>query len=201
MGLPSLAGGILIGGESRRMGMDKAMLDAGGETLLGRVIRTVSRAVDEVIVAARDPSGYVVSGARLVRDRKAPRCPLSGLHAVLSATEQDAAFICAVDMPWVNPELIRFLAGLLDEYDGVVPRTQRGIERLHAVYRRRCLPAIERALDEGRWAVSDFYPDCTLRTVPIREKDWAVRGHSPFENLNTAAEYRAFLRDLSGSDP
>src|SRR5207249_1307036 len=102
----------------------------------------------------------------------------------------DRVFVVACDMPFLNPSLIDKMMSLPGEFDVVVPESDRGVEPLHAVYRRSCIPAIEASARRGAWKVSDFYGGVRVERMKVREADWRVDGRSPFLNANTPEEWR-----------
>jgi molybdopterin-guanine dinucleotide biosynthesis protein A len=162
-----------------------------------RAVRILSGDADEVLVALREARAF--RGARVVRDRLDPPCALAGLHAVLVEMRNEAAFVCACDMPYLNPDLIRFLVARLGDHPAVVPEGPGGLEPLHAVYSRKCVPALEAALREGRRSARDFAAAGGALVVPVDEREWRVLGASPFENVNRPEDFESFRRRLEGN--
>ena len=145
----SRAGYILTGGKSSRMGADKAFLDFGGSTLLGRAIGVVRETSPNFAIVG-DPAKFAAYGA-VIADLY-PGCgALAGIHAGLLHSSAELNLMLAVDMPFVTRELLSFLFAAASEADAivVVPRTARGFQPLCAVYRRAFAPAAEgRALQD-----------------------------------------------------
>src|SRR5215471_2854329 len=112
-----VAGIVLAGGRSRRMGVAKATLAFGDETLLERMVRIIAAATEPiVVVAAKDqelpklPSGLVIA-----RDRHGDCGPLEGIAAGIRALEHaDAVYITACDTPLVTPAFIKKVVEALD---------------------------------------------------------------------------------------
>ena len=139
------------------MGQDKAWLMLDGRPLVMRVIDRVLPLVDEVIVSTNQPDTFDVWLPSLTRAGLHRRRPLSWRRTSRRASRWVAGgalrsvLTLATDMPFVNPALIRYLAELAADadVDAVVPQIpspetgQIGLEPLHAIYRRTCLPAIE----------------------------------------------------------
>jgi molybdenum cofactor guanylyltransferase len=142
---PPLAGAILCGGLSRRMGRDKAGILVGGSSLLDRAIERLSAVADPVILAT-GARRHVHDGCLSVADAAAGCGPLAGLVAALQVTPHQLCAVVAVDMPDSAPDLLRRLAALWDGEDAVVPLSPRGLEPLHAVYSRSALAGAEQAL-------------------------------------------------------
>jgi molybdopterin-guanine dinucleotide biosynthesis protein A len=173
------------------MGVDKAFLPFHGEPLLARLGRLLAPLADEVVVAGGDPARIAALGLRAVPDLLAERCALTGLHALLSGTSAAHVFAAACDLPFLNPALVRELLARRSLADVVVPESDRGLEPLHAVYARTCLPAIEARARRGDWKATSFHPDVKVEVVRVSDAAWAVEGRSPFLNANTPDEWRA----------
>src|SRR5271170_4450223 len=143
----SRMGFILAGGKSSRMGVDKAFLDFGGQTLLDRALGVMG-AVCERVAIIGDPARFAKyepaqSGSAkyesVVADIFSGCGPLAGIHAALVHSPAELNLMLAVDMPFVSRELLGFLFAAA-AHEGnraivTVPRTSRGLQPLCAVYR------------------------------------------------------------------
>lgn len=192
-----LTGVVLAGGQSRRMGQNKAFLPVGEQTLVEVVLARLREACDDVLLVTNAPERYGHLGVRAVRDALPSGQSLVGIYTgILSA--HGPAFVCACDMPFLNPPLIRHMASLIPAADVVIPLRRGTYEPLHAVYTPACLGPIRRCVErQGR--NTDFLPDVRVRAVEpeeIRRFDPEMRS---FVNLNTPGDYAAALRLLSPS--
>ena len=145
---------VQAGGESRRMGQDKARMPFLGRPLIQRVIDRLSPIADEVIVTTNTPDDYRFLGLPLFPDLKPGRGALGGLYTALSSATGDTVAVVACDMPFASPKLIEAASRLLVEEaaDVVIPDSGGGLEPMHAVYRREtCIPAIASAIDNDKW--------------------------------------------------
>jgi molybdopterin-guanine dinucleotide biosynthesis protein A len=196
---------INAGGQSRRMGQPKALLAAppDGEPLLAHIVRRLQGlATEPIIVIANDPQirteTNLDDGVRWLTDRYIDVGPLGGIATALAAIE-GWALIVACDMPLLNPALLAQMVTVAREenengqpqWDAVVPVVNDYAEPLHALYHRRCLPAIAaRLAAEERRAVA-FLPDVRVRYL---EEAW-LRQYDPelrsFTNVNTPHEWAA----------
>jgi molybdenum cofactor guanylyltransferase len=176
---------ILAGGQSRRMGQDKALIDFQGRPILAHVIDTLRELADDVIVVSNRAGVYASYGARIVPDYDPPSGPIGGIAAGLAAMQHDLGIVVACDMPFLNIDLLRYLIERSADADAVVLRLDDDFEPLHAVYRRTCLAPIQQHLAIGDRRVISFYADVRLTTIP--EADW--RRFDPMArslaNLNT----------------
>ncbi|HEX9413269.1 MAG TPA: molybdenum cofactor guanylyltransferase [Ktedonobacterales bacterium] len=194
----TFSGVVLAGGASRRMGQDKAALVLGGETLLARVVRLLRAATPEVFVIGPAERTLLVPGIPVVPDAQAGTGPLGAIATALAQATTDYVFVAACDMPFLRPGLVRYLAALASDFGVTVPRSARGLEPLHAVYARSCLPVIAAMLAERAYAVGGLCARVPTRIVEPEE--WSA--HDPaglsIMNVNTPAEWRAAL-DRAGT--
>jgi molybdopterin-guanine dinucleotide biosynthesis protein A len=193
-------GVVLAGGASRRMGRDKTALLIGGEPLLRRAIARLRLALAEVIVVGSPACAPLVPETRIVADRWPGRGPLGALATALSAieaTEIEWALLVACDMPFTQPALLRALARLAlttPQVDVVALRGPRGVEPLHAVYHRRCLPLALARLAGDDASLRGLLAALRVREVaPDEARRFDSAGRSAF-NANTPEEWRRALR-------
>ena len=185
-----VSGIILAGGDSRRMGRDKAFLPWGDTTLIEHLLERLKPVTDELIVAVKDARAFRYLKAMVVEDCVPDAHALGGLYTGLRAASHELCFVCACDTPFVNPKLVPALAELIAGYDLVIPRSPRGLEPLHAVYARSsALPAIEGQLRRQVWDLLALVSTLRARIV----EGEALRRLDPeglcFVNLNTEADY------------
>jgi molybdopterin-guanine dinucleotide biosynthesis protein A len=182
---------IQAGGESRRMGEDKALLPFLGEPLIARVIRRVSPGAGEVLVTTNRPESYKFLSLPLHQDLLPGTGALGGLYTALNAAAGELVAVVACDMPFVNPGRLALGRDRLrsSQADLAVPRTEEGFEPFHAVYRREtCLPAIRKALESGERKLISWYP--SVHVLELEDKDLIL--YDPrrvaFWNVNTPEE-------------
>jgi molybdopterin-guanine dinucleotide biosynthesis protein A len=182
---PTVSAIIQAGGQSRRMGRDKALIDYQGRPIIAHVIETLRALADDIIVVSNRLDLYSSFGARVVADYDPPCGPLGGIAVGLQAAQYPLVVVVACDMPFLNVKLLRWMIDLARGYDAVVPQTGAEFEPLHAVYRRECYGPIARRLERGERRVISFFADVRLRPVP--EPEWRMldpAGRS-LVNLNT----------------
>jgi molybdopterin-guanine dinucleotide biosynthesis protein A len=172
------------------MGRDKALLSYRETTLVEYVARAVREAVGSVAIIG-DPGRYRELGHEVYRD-KVPGCgPLGGIYTALSISQADWNLVVACDMPGISAEALR---GLVDsqaqlDRDSVMAVGPGGEpEPLCAVYHRRCLPVLERAIRNKRFKMRDLVPE--LR-AELRSLDQAA-----LANVNTPEEWAEFEKNV-----
>lgn len=192
--IEGVTGVILAGGASSRMGRDKGLLEIGGKPFIEVMYATLSGLFPEVIVVTNDPQRYSFLPCRMVPDIHPGNGALAGIHAGLSACSTERAFVTGCDLPLLRPDLIRYLASLPDAVDAVVPRTPDGLQPLHAIYRRECLPVMEKRMQDGDASVMNLLAELTIRTVTSEEIASFDPAFSSFRNINTPEEYDLLIQ-------
>lgn len=126
---------LLAGGESRRMGRDKAAVVFGDESLWRRQLRVLrDLGPEKVFVSARTETSWLPDGTELLLDDPPSRGPLSGLAKALAQMHTSHLLVLAVDMPFVTREQLQFLCSEAREGCGVVPVIRERAEPLAAIY-------------------------------------------------------------------
>jgi molybdopterin-guanine dinucleotide biosynthesis protein A len=183
---------VLVGGASRRMGVPKATLPYGRTTLLAHQAQRLSEIFEDVLVVAKEGSGFDAGPARLVFDRSSVRAPIHGLVRALEEVS-DRVFILAVDLPVVTAEVIRAIAqrSLASSAPAVLPAADGRLQPLAAVWRASVLPAARERIARGDLSLHGLAGEVGAEIVP--EEAWRAidpSGNS-FANINTIEEYAA----------
>jgi molybdopterin-guanine dinucleotide biosynthesis protein A len=201
-----VAGVVLAGGRSRRMGTSKALLEWHGATLLERVVSIVGRAVDGapvVVVAAHGQElPALPPGVRVVEDRRKGLGPLQGIASGLAALagEADAAFVSSTDAALLHPAFVqRVLAGLAPDVDALVPEARGHRQPLAAAYRIELAGLIDSLLEQGLAKPAFLYERCRTRFADDAWllADAGVARDDPdlgsLENINDPEAYQRVL--------
>jgi len=198
---PETVGVVLAGGASRRMGRDKAALAVDGETLAARAARRLLGVCARVAIA--DGGRGLVPGLPCLPDAPAPG-PAAGILGAARAWPGHPLLVLACDLPRVSEALLRELvrrlpagdAGTAADPDWVVPRWERGLEPLCALYRPAALAALAAAVERGIAAPHRLAEAAGLR-IRFLEGERLRRCGEPadlFLNLNTARDLERWLR-------
>ena len=183
---------IQAGGQSTRMGEDKALKTFLGRPLIQRVVERISQIADEIIVTTNRPADYVFLDLRLVPDLKPGRGALGGLYTAIASANRPIVAVVACDMPFASARLLEAASRILveEEADVVIAKGEQGYEPLHAVYRREtCLPAIEDAINADQWKVIAWFPQVKVRVLTAAEVESLDPDHLAFWNVNTPEEF------------
>lgn len=180
---------ILAGGESRRMGQNKAFLPWGNTTLINQVIDALHPVADEIIIVSKQSSDFVNLSVKTVEDLIPDAHALGGLFTGLRASLDNVCFVCACDMPYLNTKLIQYLCDQISDCDAVIPSTSRGLQPLHAVYTKSLLPTIKDQINSKQWSLQEMVPKLNAKLISnaiVSKYDPTERS---FINLNTQEDY------------
>ena len=145
---------LLAGGESRRMGCDKATLLFGGEQLWSVQIRLL-RSLEplELLVSARTDPSWRPPDTHFVPDAAPSRGPISGLAASLAQMQGTHLLALAIDMPFMTAGQLKIVRNKIEPSRGVVPMIGARVEPLAAVYPRETLPDFVAALSSNDFSL------------------------------------------------
>lgn len=139
---------------------------------------------DELLLITNDPEPYAYLGLPTYSDLFVDHGPLGGIHSALVNARSPHVLMVACDMPWLNRDLLVYLAELRDTADVIVPRWQKFPEPLHAVYSKACLEPVEKQIEAGNLKITRFYNDVTVRFIDREEiMRFDPQGRS-FTNVN-----------------
>ena len=193
----NIAGFILAGGESRRMGRDKAQLTLEGLSFVDRI------AVQLTAIART----VTVVGARSIERTTLPQVPdvypnwgaLGGVHTALVSAKLDWCLVVACDFPFVTSALFECLADLREDFEAVAPVQSDGIPQpLCTLYRLD--PCRARATELIN--LGERKPIALLQSVRTRWVAFSELQHLPgaerfFDNINTPQDYEALSKGPS----
>jgi molybdopterin-guanine dinucleotide biosynthesis protein A len=184
-----MTGIVLSGGENRRMGTDKAFLKVAGIPMIEHALRSLKSVFHELIIVTNAPERYAAYNVNVVTDAFEKRGPLTGIYSGLVRSSNEYNFVVACDMPFLNPALLAYMAGLAEGHDVVVPSLAGLLEPLHAVYRKRLIPLIEDEIRHDRKRIQELFEKVDTRYVTEQEIDRFDPERKSFKNLNTPKDY------------
>ena len=191
--ITDVTGVLLAGGKSRRMGEDKRFILVGQRTLFERTYAVLCELFEQVCVVIAQDSPSLQAKVPVVRDL-VPDCgSLGGLYTGLRWAQTQHIFLAACDMPFLNPDVIRYMVRLKDQADIVISRWATRLQPTHAVYGRNCLPVIEKMMNLHNKKIHSMMDHPTLRVRLIAEseiKQIDPNGRSMF-NVNTLSDLEA----------
>jgi len=181
------------------MGVPKATLPFGAETMLQRVVRLLGEVVSPIVaVAAREqllpqlPEAVIIT-----RDEREAKGPLEGIRAGLSALPEsiEAAYITSCDVPLLVPAFVERMIALMGDHDIAVMEVDGFPHPLSAIYRRDTLSHVESLLAGDRLRPVFLFDAVRTRRVKPEEMLVVDPELKTLRNLNTPEDYRAALVD------
>ncbi|WP_145044414.1 molybdenum cofactor guanylyltransferase [Paenibacillus xylanexedens] len=188
---------ILAGGQSRRMGSNKALLPVKGSTLLSQIASSMIPEVARIIVAGGSHvATYAELGYECVQDQYPGKGPLAGLHAALQASDTNWNLVCACDMPLIRPSFfagMKQLAESSDQHSVIVPRIAGRVHPLAGVYHRRVLTELTQCLDQDRLRVTGWLEEMNPLYIDVQELEsvGVLDAVDQLSNVNTPQEYQS----------
>lgn len=193
---------ILCGGQSSRMGFDKALLPFGDKTMLERVLATVGSVVapQNIVIVAAANQELPLTGVTILRDSTKYEGPLAAIAQGLETLSRcaDAVFVTGCDTPLLSTSVINFQFDRLAGFDCVVPQDSTRLYPLCAVYKSSILPEI-RAF-KGR-SLHEFISILNARMIPCEELHAVDPELHSLRNVNTRHDYLAALAAAGLSTP
>lgn len=183
-----VSGAVLAGGRASRFGGNKALATLRDRPLITRPLDALRPLASDLFIVAADGVAYAQTGVPTRPDRRSGAGPLGGIYTALSVAEHPIVVCLACDLPFVRTALIAYLLQQIGDHDAVVPCTDAGLEPLHAVYARSCLPAIEAMLGRGLLRVDALFAAVRTRRVTAAELRPLDPAGRAFWNVNTPAD-------------
>lgn len=185
-----MTGAVLAGGQSRRMGTNKALLRIDGTTIIERVISTLTSAFDDVIIIANDPAPYSFPGIRVYPDIHIGAGSLGGLYTALVTSRSDHTFVTACDMPFLDIDCIKRLLSIpMGGFDAIVPFIGGRAHPMHGLYSKRSAGKIEAMIKGGNLRINSL-----LEKIPVKmltEADFiGLPISTSVENVNTEEDLK-----------
>lgn len=179
---------LLAGGESRRMGTDKATLIFRGKPLWQVQLEILKKLrPTEIFVSARTDPRWRPRDVMLVADIPPSRGPLSGLAASLDHMNTSHLLAFAIDMPWMSNKYLESLCARIEVGRGVLPQISGRAEPLAAIYPREAAIETRNALAGTDFSLRSLVRDLVaagkLQIMPVTQHDKKF-----FRNMNEIAD-------------
>lgn len=181
-------GVVLAGGRSSRMGRDKAAIEFGGAALVERAVSILRPVFDEVLVAG---GSTATPSVPVLADRVRGGGPLAGLDAAYAASEGRAIFLLAVDMPFVDSDMVRCLVEPQpDDHCATVALSDGNVQPLCSVYGAKLAAVVRQHLDSDDRSMARF-------VSAIHRVRYVEIGGAVAVNINTHEDLKKARRRLS----
>ena len=182
---------LLAGGESHRMGTDKATFLFRGKPLWQIQLETLRKLrPKQIFVSARIDPPWRRNNVVFVPDIPPSRGPLSGLAASMNRMSTSHLLALAIDMPWMSNKYLKTLCARIEPGRGVLPKIGRYAEPLAAIYPREAAIETEKALAGTDFSLQSLACDLVavgkLRAVPVTKQDEKL-----FRNINEFSDLQS----------
>lgn len=196
--MKEITGVVLAGGESRRFGSDKALAAWNGKTMVESVVEIISGMFPSNLVVVKKPESFQFWGktnVRVVKDMISEPHSMGGIWSGLSHAETEHVFVCACDMPFLQPKLVKDLWDAGRGYDAVIPVWREKPQPLCGIYSKKCRGVMECLIKDQRLKIQELFS--IVRTRFYLEPE--VRSADPtglsFVDLDTRHEYERARRE------
>jgi molybdenum cofactor guanylyltransferase len=183
-----ILGAVIAGGQSRRMGEDKAFTTLNGVSLIARVISRIRFQVNDVIINANRAERFQYLGLPIIADRLHTNTPLAGLHACLAYAAEhayDAVLTTGCDQPFLPLDLVTRLEEEGRATGAAVGQSGGQTHYLTGLWSAALAAELERNIARGMHRVQDF-----VNHVATEKVDWPIIPHDPFFNVNSKADLK-----------
>ncbi len=191
----SLSAIILAGGQSSRMGQDKALLPIQGMPMLKRVYAAAQACAASVYVVTPWPQRYpFLPPGKFIQEvplpgEVKPAGPLVGFAQGLVQVQTDWTLLLACDLPGLKAEVLQAwspqLLAVPNHVIALLPRQTKGWEPLCGFYRRSCSPALNRFIHQGGRSFQSWLAEHPVQELPLRDRQMLF-------NCNTPADLAEF---------
>lgn len=179
--MKNCTGIILAGGQSLRMGTDKAFVVYQSKPLIQHALDLFTPLCNEVIISGNSPK-LAEFKVPVVADQFSQSGPLSGVYSACKAAKNDVCIIVPCDVPHVSQQLFTTLYNHLENYDAVVPRLSNGyVEPLIACFKTNIHTKIASFLESKQYKAQDF-----LNTISVKYID--IADEQQFRNINSGSD-------------
>lgn len=184
-----MTGAILAGGNSSRMGRDKALLPWHGKPLITHAADTLRALFYDVYICSGVPGRYGFLGLPVLPDLVPESGPLGGIHAALSHCVPASVFVVSCDMPLVSRSLIEYILQFPSSAPIKVAAVDGRLQPLCGLYHTSCLPVIKQELEHRRLKLMDVFARVNGTAVPIGP-DLPFYDERLIMNVNDEQAYR-----------
>lgn len=194
---------ILAGGENKRMPVVKGFLEINSSRIIDSIVKLLKGIFDRVIISTNNPELYFYLGVQMVGDVIKCRGPMIGILSGLIATGASEIFVIACDMPFVKPELVRYIVDkwmlstklaahkrLAKSYDALIPFFNKKLQPLFGIYSKSVTKTMEETIRQGRRSLRGFLQELDVLCISEEEVRAVDAEGRSFVNLNTMEDYK-----------
>jgi len=185
---------ILAGGESKRMGEDKASLTLANDSLLHHAIHNLQPLFASLLVSVHRPIPQL--SLPQLCDQGSARGPIMGIATALKQVTTPWLFVLACDMPLMTASVVRMMADRRADYHAVVPSVDGVLQPLAAFYSTECLPLMASHIALGHRSLQGVIRQLKARIIAeeeIRRCDPTLLSFMDIDTRDDAVRAEAIL--------
>ncbi len=189
--MKNISAAILCGGKSTRIGKFKPFLEINGDIIIEKIITTLKQFFSEIIISANKKDYFKKYNLKVFEDIIPNKDIFGGIYTILKNISTDYVFIVPCDMPFLDPELIKFtLSQNFYNYDILFYAIKGRFQPLFGIYHKNCVKFFEDAVKQTNFPrlmdITNLY-----KTLIISEKDIpsSINIEKAFFNINTEEDY------------
>lgn len=185
-----ITGIILLGGESKRMGVNKSLVKIGDQTIIERISELMKGLFNRVLLITNTPDEYKFLGLEIFEDDYKNVGPLAGIHSGLFHSTTEKNFIISCDMPFVDKGVIEFITGYKTDKLITITKADGFFQQLCGLYSKKVLPEIEKLIKgEGIKIDTTHLNKCGCKVLQLVQNVDA-------EIIDIANEYSAYKEGM-----
>lgn len=178
---------ILAGGQSRRLGRDKAFEKIDSSTSIERVIDSASSVSDTLFIVVNDTEKYrsfSSDSVTVIRDRIPGIGPIGGILTGLEASEDAFDLALSCDSPFLKPRLLRFMLEESEGFDVTLADVEGRLHPMPGVYSKACIEPIADSIRHGQRKIISFFEDVNVNIIDSETIKKYDRDLYSFFNIN-----------------
>ncbi len=188
---------ILAGGESKRMGRDKAFLPLCGKPFIQIIAEKLSRYSDKLIISTnKDENLYteylkdIDTQIIFVKDKNPYSGPLNGIVSCLDVLSSDFVFVGTCDTPLLESELIPYFLSKINSFQAIIPQVKKRLQFLNTLYEKSAIHKAEEVYSKGTKSLYRWIEDISVMKI----KEGEVMEIDPhlysYWSINTPQDYQ-----------
>ncbi len=211
----NITGIVLSGGQSSRMGKDKALMKVGTKSIIEIMIDKLKPFCNEILISADEIDKYSQFRFKVVRDKFKNSGPLAGIYSSLLESNTEKNFIISCDLPLVSQNIIENLTTTESTKEIILPVTGEKYHQLCGVYSKSVLENAESILSaedekgrskekekrgKGEGEKGGMKRNTSVkRLLEISQVEFvdvtSISGENEFLNMNTVEDFE-LIREL-----
>ena len=200
-----ITGFILAGGDSKRMGVNKALLKVGNKTIIERSRDLMQNIFEKVFLSTNDFETYMFLNIPMIADIYKSLGPLSGIHAGLVASETKINFFLSCDLPLMSEEMIRFICEQRTEKPISISSAEGRNQYLCGIYNKSLIPTVEDILQSSNNSINKNGKSfssikkmiVTTGAEIIETENLPFYNEEIFSNMNTQNDFEIIKKKIS----